>query len=209
MELKEITNRIFSLENDLGQFQSLAIDVFRYQYEFNPLYQRYVDYLSITPKDVDQIELIPFLPIEFFKSNTVISGFNKAIDVVFESSGTTGQQRSKHFVIDEAIYQESFITAFEHFYADITDYCVLALLPSYKERSGSSLIYMVDELIQRSCHPDSGYYLYDHQDLYNKLVALENSNQRTLLLGVSFGLLDFCEKYELDLKTRYSWKLVV
>lgn len=190
-------NKIFSIKNEL-EFEQVALKIFRYQAENNEVYREYLQYLK---KDVNQISKltdIPFLPIEFFKSRKVVSCSDPAKEI-FTSSGTTGKLTSRHFVPNISIYEESFKKGFEDFYGPITDYCVLALLPSYLEREGSSLIYMMEHLIKDSKHAKSGFYLHNHEELIECIADLKKSNQKILLLGVSFALLDLAEKYTLDL----------
>jgi len=134
-----------------------------------------------------------FLPIEFFKTEQIICQ-GQAIEEIFLSSGTTGEQ-SKHLVSNIELYKSSFQKAFQLFYGDITDYCILALLPSYKEREGSSLIYMVDDLIKKSKHPQSNYYLNNYEELATTLKGLENKKQKTILFGVTYALLDLAEVF--------------
>ncbi len=141
---------------------------------------------------------IPFLPIEFFKSHEIWCGENVQPEVVFSSSGTTGMSTSKHPVRNIALYEESFRKGFRLFYGDIRQYSVLALLPSYLEREGSSLIYMVDALIHESEKPASGYFLYNHRELYETLVQLRDQNEKVILIGVTYALLDFIEQYQVD-----------
>lgn len=189
--------KIFSISNKT-EFEQVALEIFRYQAENNEVYREYLQHLK---KDVNQISKltdIPFLPIEFFKSRKVVSSNNPAKEI-FTSSGTTGNLTSRHFVPDISIYKESFKNGFEGFYGPITDYCVLALLPSYLEREGSSLIYMMEHLIKDSKHAKSGFYLHNHEELIECIADLKKSNQKILLLGVSFALLDLAEKYSLDL----------
>jgi len=140
------------------------------------------------------LDQIPFLPVSFFKSDSVITG-NFTPEIIFESSGTTGQANARHLVRESGIYRESFVKGFEYFYGSPSKYCILGLLPSYLERKGSSLVYMVDELIRLSGHALSGFYLYDHNKLHHVLKELGEKNQTTILIGVSYALLDFAEKY--------------
>ena len=142
------------------------------------------------------IEQIPFLPIGFFKTHSVLSS-QKPIEITFSSSGTTGMVQSSHHVTDVSLYEQSYLQAFEQFYGKVSDYCFLALLPSYQQRSGSSLIYMVNDLIEKSTHPQSGYFLYNHDDLLHTLTDLKNKNQPTVLIGVTYALLDFIENFDL------------
>ena len=192
-----LTN-IFNIDSD-NEFEQVALDVFRHQFENNPVYHMFCRHLGIRTEQVKAVNDIPFLPISFFKSKKVVSSSAK-VEVVFESSGTTGSETSKHFVHDLSLYQKSYVQAFERFYGKIQDYCVLALLPSYLEREGSSLIYMVDDLITKSKHPDSGFYLKNTDELVETLNRLEKNGTKTLLIGVSFALLDLAENHSLQLK---------
>ncbi len=191
-----LINEIFNV--NAANFSSVALKVFHYQYSNNNVYRKFCELLKVVPQRVKNIEEIPFLPIEFFKSQKVVCGEFEP-QQVFLSSGTTGQNQSKHFIKDIGIYQESFIKAFRQFYGNIEDYCFLALLPSYMEREGSSLIYMTEYLVKKSQHPLSGFYLDDYEKLIENLRFLKEQNQKTILLGVSFALLDLAEKHQLDL----------
>jgi hypothetical protein len=148
---------------------------------------------------VDRIEDIPFLPVSFFKTHEVRTG-EFVPEVVFESSGTTGMVTSRHLVREVGLYRQSFLSGFGHFYGPVRDWCVIGLLPAYLERSNSSLVYMVNELIVSCGHPDSGFYLYDYEALYELLQRLEEAGQKTMLIGVTFALLDFAERYTLSLE---------
>ena len=189
---------IFNIQNQ-SDFDTAALEVFRFQHQHNLVYQEFCLHLGKTTSNVKEVDQIPFLPIEFFKSKTIVSDKSKA-QALFTSSGTTGASISAHHVTDLSIYQESYLSCFEQFYGSVSDYCVLALLPSYLERQGSSLIYMVDDLIQRSNHTDSGFYLDEFESLKNKLIKLDAEGNKILLIGVSFALLDFVEKHPLKLK---------
>ncbi len=191
-------NDIFNI-NSQNQFEEIALHIFKHQFENNKVYRSFCDLLYKHPSDVKTIKDIPFLPIQFFKSHRVISSLND-VKETFTSSGTTGQTTSKHFVTDIALYEQSFRKGFQHFYGNIEDYVVLALLPSYLERDGSSLIYMVNDMIINSTQPESGFYLNNLDTLKNTLLDLESQNKKTLLIGVSFALLDFVETYQLQLK---------
>jgi phenylacetate-coenzyme A ligase PaaK-like adenylate-forming protein len=146
------------------------------------------------------LEQIPFLPIQFFKSNKVVSN-EDPIQENFTSSGTTGMATSKHFVTDVSLYEESYRKGFSQFYGNIEDYVVLALLPSYLEREDSSLIYMVEDLIKMTHNPESGFYLHNHEELIEKLTRLDNAGQNLILIGVTYALLDLIEKHEFNLKS--------
>ena len=181
-----------------AEFDSLALDVFKFQFEHNKVYRSFCDLLYKHPSDVKYTSDIPFLPIQFFKSHDVLSTV-QPIEKTFSSSGTTGSITSKHLVTDVKLYEDSYIKAFKHFYGAIEDYVVLALLPSYLEREGSSLIYMVNDLIDKSKQTESGFYLNNIEELAHTLKALETKKQKTLLIGVSFALLDLVEQFQLNL----------
>lgn len=180
-------------------FINLALETFINQYVNNSIYQNFCKLLKVKPQQVNSIEKIPFLPVEFFKSHTIKTG-NFIEEIVFSSSGTTGQINSKHYVKNIDAYVQNFLHSFKHFYGNISNYCVLALLPSYLEREGSSLVFMANALIKESKHQKSGFYLHNLVDLVEQLKTLEKANQPTLLLGVSFALLDLAENHQLQLK---------
>jgi phenylacetate-coenzyme A ligase PaaK-like adenylate-forming protein len=181
------------------QFEKIALKVFRFQYENNLVYKEFCDLLKTDVPKVKSLQQIPFLPIQFFKSHQVVSNSN-VIQATFTSSGTTGTNTSKHLVTDTSIYEESYRNGFSQFYGNIEDYVVLALLPSYLEREGSSLIYMVQDLIQLSNHSDSGFYLHNHDELIQKLIELDQSAQNVILIGVTYALLDLIEKQQFQLR---------
>jgi phenylacetate-coenzyme A ligase PaaK-like adenylate-forming protein len=177
-----------------GGFEALALELFRFQYDHNQVYRQYVDALQVDIREVQSIRQIPFLPIRFFKSHQVTAtGFEPS--AIFESSGTTGSINSRHFVKEVELYKESFIRGFELFYGPVKDWCIIGLLPSYLERQNSSLVYMVNEFIRQSSSSNSGFYLNEFRQLFTVLKELESSKQKTLLIGVSFALLDFAEAY--------------
>jgi len=189
---------IFAISNQ-KQFEKIALKVFRYQHENNLVYREFCDLLKIEPQKIKTLQQIPFLPIQFFKSHAVVSNTNP-VQNTFTSSGTTGMITSKHLVTDISIYEESYRRGFSEFYGNIEDYVVLALLPSYLEREGSSLIYMVEDLIQLSNHAESGFYLHNHEQLIKKLTELDESGQNVILIGVTFALLDLIEKHQFQLQ---------
>ena len=199
LTLKPSINDLFSIKN-ASQFEELALAIFRYQAVKDEVYGQYLKGLSISPHSVKKIEEIPFLPIDFFKSHKVISDSDSKEELIFTSSGTSGMVQSKHYVSDVSVYEKSYLKGFEFFYGNIEDYCVLALLPSYLERDGSSLIYMAEDLIKKSKHADSGFYLNNYDELISKLNALEARGQKTILIGVTYALLDLAEKQKLNLK---------
>ncbi|WP_207424877.1 LuxE/PaaK family acyltransferase [Desertivirga brevis] len=189
------TEGIFSIQSPEA-FEHQALDIFRYQAKENKVYSAFVNGLNIDASKVRSIEQIPFLPIEFFKSHRVITGDVTGAETIFSSSGTTGMSQSKHLVKDIGLYEQSFKKGFEILHENITDITILALLPSYLERDGSSLIYMVDSLIRATQNVDSGYYLYNHEELYQKLQLLKQQKRKVILIGVTYALLDFIEVYE-------------
>ena len=191
-------NSIFNIQSE-ADFKTTALEVFKFQFEHNAVYRSFCDLLYKHPSDVRSLEQIPFLPIEFFKTHTIIST-NKPTEATFTSSGTTGSIVSKHHVGDLDVYKQSFRTGFESFYGTIENYTVLALLPSYLEREGSSLVYMANDMILQSKQPESGFYLHDLEALKNTLTSLEAKGQKTLLIGVSYALLDLIEAYSFELK---------
>ena len=177
----------------------MALKVFRYQYENNTVYKEFCDFLKVEKQAVKTLPQIPFLPIQFLKTHDVVSSTNP-IQETFTSSGTTGMITSKHLVTDISLYEQSYRLAFSEFYGNIEDYAVLALLPSYLERTGSSLIYMVKDLIELSNNEHSGFYLNNYDELITKLVELDNSGQNIILIGVTYALLDLIEKQNFQLK---------
>ena len=193
---QELKNRILNISYD--DFEAVAVELFQFQYEYNITYKDYCNALKIDKHAITSSFQIPFLPIQFFKSKIITTGtFEEA--AVFESSGTTGSISSKHFVKDLSIYESSFLQSFTEFYGNISEYCIIGLLPSYLERKGSSLVYMVDKMITQSGHANSGFYLYDFEALKNILDLNEVRQQKTLLIGVSYALLDFSEKFQMQL----------
>lgn len=189
---------IFTISNQ-KQFEKIALKVFRFQYENNLVYQEFCDLLKTNPQKVKSLHQIPFLPIQFFKSHNVVSN-NDLIKATFISSGTTGTITSRHLVTDVSIYEESYRKGFSQFYGNIEDYVVLALLPSYLEREGSSLIYMVEDLIQLTNNSNSGFYLNNHEELIQKLIELDQAGQNVILIGVTYALLDLIEKQNFELQ---------
>ncbi|WP_369998379.1 acyl transferase [Winogradskyella sp.] len=189
---------IFNIKTE-AEFESLTLKLFKFQFEKNAVYRSFCDLLYKHPADVKTIEDIPFLPIQFFKSHDVLSSAS-SVEKTFTSSGTTGSITSKHLVTNLSLYEESYTKGFQTFYGNVEDYVILALLPSYLERDDSSLIYMVNDLIQQSNRTESGFYLNNLEELAEMLNQLEAKNQKTLLIGVSFALLDLVEKFQFQLK---------
>jgi Acyl-protein synthetase, LuxE len=178
-------------------FEPLALEIFRFQYAANPVYRQYVNALHINVAEVVSVARIPFLPIRFFKSHLIqTTVFEPAL--IFESSGTTGSINSRHLIKDISLYKQSFTKGFELCYGPVKDWCIIGLLPSYLERANSSLVYMVNDLAGQSGHPQSGFYLDEYDKLFSVLESLERADQKTLLIGVTFALLDFAEKYTIS-----------
>lgn len=195
---KNLVKKIFSI-NSGGEFEKTALEVFAYQSANNIIYKTYLDYLGLNPNVVNCTRDIPCLPVTMFKTHKVLTACPE-IKLVFKSSGTTGMMRSTHYVADSEIYETSFLKCFESFYGDPEKICILALLPSYIERGDSSLVYMVKGLIEKSSNRRSGFYLDDIDRLVATLRSLEADDENTLLLGVSFALLNLAERHKFALK---------
>lgn len=193
--MQALWDSIFSVNEH--SFESVALQVYQYQYRQVEVYRLFNESLRIKPENVKRLGDIPFLPIQFFKSHAVIDEGCQS-QKVFESSGTTGVVTSRHMVADLKLYEQSFIRGFELFYGPITDYVVLGLLPSYLERNNSSLVYMVDNLMKLSAHPENAFFLYENERLYNLLLQLKEKGKKVLLVGVTFALLDFAEQFSMN-----------
>ena len=192
---KEAAN-IFNISNE-QEFNTACLSIFKKQSQEIEVYREFVLNLGVKTEEVIHYTQIPFLPIEFFKNHKIIAPQAFA-EVVFTSSGTTGMQTSQHFVQEVTLYEKSYLKGFKKFYGQVNETCFLALLPNYLEREGSSLIYMVKDLIEKTKHPKSGFFLYNHQELYETLSSLKKTNQKTVLIGVTYALLDFIENYNLN-----------
>jgi len=186
-----LRSRIFHVQPH--EFNHLALEIFRFQFQYNEVYRSYAELLKRTPDAVTSLEQIPFLPVSFYKTHKVLCG--EKHELVFESSATTSQIPGKHYVADSSLYEESFLKCFEQFFGSPEDYCMLMLLPSYLERQHSSLVYMADALIKQSKTPLSSFYLYEYEKLHNTIQQLEQQNKPYILLGVTFALLEFSEKF--------------
>lgn len=191
------SSEIFEIRSD-SAFIPIALKTYEYQYHNIPVYREFCDLLGKHPGQVTELSQIPFLPIEFFKSQRV-GNPNQIEETVFSSSGTTGMQLSKHYVADIALYRSSFRAGFEQFYGKVSEFCILALLPSYQERPGSSLIYMVDDLIRNSKDPNSGFLSGDFHSISRLLKACDSGSRPVLLIGVSFALLDLASEFPMRL----------
>ena len=181
-----------------ASFESIALELFRLQSSENDTYRSYISHLGVEPASVKTISAIPFLPIAFFKNHPIKSGAWSP-DIVFTSSGTTGSVTSSHYVKDKMFYLSNTEKIFNRFFGEVSDYHFLALLPSYLEREGSSLIAMADYFIKASKSPHSGFYLNNYQELADKISKLRDNKKKVFLLGVSFALLDLAEQFKLDL----------
>ena len=189
---------IFNIKSE-ADFQAACLETFLYQYENVEVYRKFVDFLGKNPSEIKEVIDIPFLPIEMFKNHLVL---DKVFDSAqtdkplsyFQSSGTTQiQTRSKHYIADFNLYEESIYKSFEQFIGKPEDYIFLGLLPNYSENPHSSLIYMVDFLMKKSGKPENGYFLYNHQELFELLKKIGQENKKVILFGVSFALLDFLD----------------
>jgi len=190
-------HKIFSVTETA--FEQLALEIFGFQYRNNLVYKDYVNLVRKNPEKITTVNEIPFLPVRFFKTHEIKTTAFRT-ELIFESSGTTETLNSKHYIKDVSLYKQSLMQAFERSYGPVHEWCILGLLPSYLERKNSSLVFMVQELIRNTQHPQSDFYLYDHKRLRNTLTELENNKQKTLLIGVSFALLDFAESCSLELE---------
>jgi len=197
MGLNNLQNQIFRIKND-KDFSEIALKVFDYQFNNNILYHDFIISLGKSPSEIKTFSEIPFLPVEFFRNHKIITGL-RPVEIVFESSGTTGTTPGKHFISDIALYEESFLRSFKLFYGEPEEYLIAALLPSYTERENSSLVYMADNLIKRSRNPASGFYRDNIGELINTIKKSKEEKHKILLLGVSFALLDLAENKAPDL----------
>jgi phenylacetate-coenzyme A ligase PaaK-like adenylate-forming protein len=196
-EFENLRKRIFNIKN-YSDFESTALQIFSYQFNKNVIYHDFLISLGKDPAEITTIDDIPFLPVEFFRNHKVVTG-NLPVEMIFESSGTTGVVTGKHFINDLSLYEESFLRSFRLFYGEPEKFLIAALLPSYRERSGSSLAYMADNLIRRSKYTESGFYKDNFEDLIYLLNKAGNEIDNVLLLGVSFALIDLAEKRAPDL----------
>lgn len=192
-----IEDKIFSVNKE--NFEELVFEIFKIQYHQNSVYKNYIDFLKINPNKICQIEKIPYLPIEFFKSYKIKTGLWKS-QHIFRSSGTTDQNKSKHYIKNLDLYRESFINGFTYFFGNPKDYNFVGLLPSYLERNDASLVYMVNGLMEKSNQKEKYFYMHDYNNCAITLEKLKKNNKKIFLIGVTFALLDFIESYNIDLK---------
>ena len=195
--MESLVNKVFNVNK--RTFEAVVLEVFRFQAQINPVYREYLQNIECIIKEVKRLQHLPFLPISFFKTHKVLAQGHTP-EVVFLSSGTTSLQTSKHHVASLELYEQSFCKSFEHFYGKPSNYCILALLPSYLEREGSSLVYMVQHLIEQSSNEHSGFYLNNVDELSDKLQYLEKQRQPTILIGVTFALLKLAKNFKGSLK---------
>jgi phenylacetate-coenzyme A ligase PaaK-like adenylate-forming protein len=179
-------------------FEKKALEIFKFQFENNLVYRSFCDLLCKHPSEIKELKDIPFLPIDFFKSHEIKISSKKTIKI-FTSSGTTGSNLSKHYVTDLDLYEKSFMNCFKVFYGDINDYTILGLLPSYLEKNNSSLVYMVNKMIEQSKFPESRFYLDEIDELKETILNLEKEKRKTILIGVSYALLDLIEYHKFNL----------
>ena len=190
---KELEQKVFNIKNE-KHLASIALEVYHFQFTNNPVYQDYCNAVGRTPLSVQKLIDIPFLPISFFKTHRIEStSFDPQL--IFKSSGTTGSQSSIHYVKDAALYKKSFQWGFRKFYGNPADYCIIGLLPSYLDRGQSSLIYMVDCLVKENAHKASGFYLHEFERLNQALNQLETTGQKTILIGVTYALMEFAVQF--------------
>jgi len=184
-----------------ANFERIVLTVFQYQYNNNPIYRQYCEALHTDIQAVNSLPQIPFLPVSFFKTHKVVTGpADTDTSLVFESSGTTGTVNSRHFIADAAIYEKSLLQGFEQYYGPAQQYAILALLPSYLQRKNASLVYMARTLMEKSAHPENGFYIDEWQQLHETVKRCEQAKQKVLLLGVTFALLDFAAAYPMHLE---------
>ena len=195
-KLSKLEQQIFAVESP-NDFNELSLKIFQYQFENNAVYRKYAQNIGKDLSNVLSSDSIPFLPISFFKTHKVKTNSNPS-EIIFSSSGTGNSGNSKHHIAKLRVYENSFTKGFNKFYGNIEDYVFLALLPSYLERGGSSLVYMAQKLIEKSKYPESGFYLNDYEKLYDMLLNLRAKGTKVILLGVSYALLDMVEKFNLN-----------
>jgi phenylacetate-coenzyme A ligase PaaK-like adenylate-forming protein len=197
MDFTAFKHSIFNLQSP-NEFNEIALSLFRYQYKNNIIYKRFVDALGVSESKVYHSEQIPFLPVSFFKTHKIITG-DFVEELIFESSGTTGTETSKHYVVDAGLYQQSFTLGLELFYGDLSHYAVFALLPSYLERKNSSLVYMVEKIMLQSNRQMGGFFLNELEELKTQLLEAQRRGLKIMLFGVTFALLDMAENFPVNI----------
>lgn len=199
MNSKEITSKIFNISSE-EEFNAICLEIFKYQSANNKTYREYINHLNVEIDNIDHFSKIPFLPIDLFKTHRVSCKDND--DVVFSSSGTTSDITSKHHVFNANIYKQSISEGFKQFYGNPAEFSFLALLPSYLEKNDSSLVYMVNYLMSLS-KQNHGFYIHNFDDLYKLLSKNEKEKKKTILIGVSYALIDFSEKYDFSVQNTH------
>jgi len=197
MDFTAFKHSIFNLQSPF-EFNEIAVSLFRYQYRKNEIYKNFVDALGVTESHVYHPEQIPFLPVSFFKTHKIVAG-SYAEELIFESSGTSGMETSKHYVVDASCYQESFTCGLQLAYGDLSQYVIFALLPSYLERKNSSLVYMVEKILMQSNRQMGGFYLNELGELQRQLKEAQRLGLKIMLFGVTFALLDMAEKFPVSI----------
>jgi len=193
MDFTAFKHSIFNIKSPV-EFNEIAVSLFRYQYRNNKIYNSFVDALGLNENRIYHPEQIPYLPVSFFKTHKIVTG-DFAEELIFESSGTTGSETSKHYVADAGLYQQSFTKGLELEYGDLSRYAVFALLPSYLERQNSSLVYMVEKILLNTNRQMGGFYLNELQELKTKLLEAQEQGVKIMLFGVTFALLDMAENF--------------
>ncbi len=193
MDFTAFKHSIFNLQSPF-EFNEIARSLFRFQYKNNKIYHSFVDALGVSESKVYHPEQIPFLPVSFFKTHKIVTG-DFTEEVVFESSGTTGMETSRHYVADTDLYEQSFSRGLELFYGDLSKYVIFALLPSYLERKNSSLVYMVEKLLLKSNRQLGGFFLNELESLQQQLLEAKQRGLKIMLFGVTFALLDMAESF--------------
>jgi phenylacetate-coenzyme A ligase PaaK-like adenylate-forming protein len=197
MDFTAFKHSIFNLQSSV-EFNEVARSLFRFQYKNNLIYRSFVDALGVSESKVYHLEQIPFLPVSFFKTHKVVTG-DFAEEVIFESSGTTGAETSRHYVADLALYELSFTKGLEQVYGNLSEYVIFALLPSYLERKNSSLVYMVERMLLKSNHQMGGFFLNELEELQNQLLEAKRLGLKTMLIGVTFALLDMAQRFPVNI----------
>ncbi|MBT6636270.1 MAG: acyl transferase [Flavobacteriaceae bacterium] len=192
------SNKILNISSS-QEFEKYSIEIFNYQFEKNTIYREFCRLTGKNPSNIRSSFEIPFLPIQFFKTHKIISS-NQPIKKTFYSSGSTKNNLSKHHIIDLKLYEDCFLKIFMNFYGSPSQYNIIALLPTYLENKNSSLIYMVNKLIEKSENKHSEFYLDNYKKLKEKLLYLEEGDKKTILFGVSYALLNLIDFYKFKLK---------
>lgn len=192
------SNKILNISSS-QEFEKYSIEIFNYQFEKNTIYREFCRLTGKNPSNIRSSFEIPFLPIQFFKTHKIISS-NQPIKKTFYSSGSTKNNLSKHHIIDLKLYEDCFFKIFMDFYGSPSQYNIIALLPTYLENKNSSLIYMVNKLIEKSENKHSGFYLDNYKELKEKLLYLEEGDKKTILFGVSYALLNLIDFHKFKLK---------